>query len=113
MVKWIMADERLIQFLKDGKDWEKKATSIPGVFLLRMPTFKSRPASVVVEVNPVDTSGSPTKKRGIIIRSSSELEQIRNILTNAKLEQLAKSVGEVNPDTRATTKNPSSDVFEI
>jgi hypothetical protein len=113
MVKWIMADERLIQFLKDGKDWEKKATSIPGVFLLRMPTFKSRPASIVVEVNPVDTSGSPTKKRGIIIRSSSELEQIRNILTNAKLEQLAKSVGEVNPDTRATTKNPSSDVFEI
>lgn len=113
MVKWIMADERLIQFLKDGKDWEKKATSIPGVFLLRMPTFKSRPASIVVEVNPVDTSGSPTKKRGIIIRSSSELEQIRNILTNAKLEQLTKSVGEVNPDTRATTKNPSSDVFEI
>lgn len=108
-----MADERLIQFLKDGKDWEKKVTSIPGVFLLRMPTFKSRPASIVVEVNPVDTSGSPTKKRGIIIRSSSELEQIRNILTNAKLEQLAKSVGEVNPDTSATTKNPSSDVFEI
>ena len=108
-----MADERLMQFLKDGKDWEKKATSIPGVFLLRMPTFKSRPPSIVVEVNPVDTSGSPTKKRGIIIRSSSELEQIRNILTNAKLEQLAKSVDEVNPEAKAATKNLSSDVFEI
>lgn len=108
-----MADERLIQFLNDGKDWEKKATSIPGVFLLRMPTFKSRPPSVVIEVNPVDTSGSPTKKRGIIIRSSAELEQIRNILTNAKLEQLTKSVDEVNPESKAATKNQSSDVFEI
>jgi hypothetical protein len=108
-----MADERLIRFLNDGKDWEKKATSIPGVFLLRMPTFKSRPPSVVIEVNPVDTSGSPTKKRGIIIRSSAELEQIRNILTNAKLEQLTKSVDEVNPESKAATKNQSSDVFEI
>lgn len=108
-----MADERLIQFLNDGKDWEKKATSIPGVFLLRMPAFKSRPPSIVVEVNPVDISGSPTKKRGIIIRSSSELEQIRNILTNAKLEQLSKSVDEVNPESKVGTKNPSSDVFEI
>ena len=108
-----MADERLIQFLNDGKDWEKKATSIPGVFLLRMPTFKSRPPSVVIEVNPVDTSGSPTKKRGIIIRSSAELEQIRNILTNAKLEQLTKSVDEVNPESKAATMNQSSDVFEI
>ena len=108
-----MADDRLIQFLNDGKDWEKKATSIPGVFLLRMPTFKSRPPSIVVEVNPVDTSGSPTKKRGIIIRSSSELEQIRNILTNVKLEQLTKSVDEVNPESKVGTKNPSSDVFEI
>ena len=108
-----MADERLIQFLNDGKDWEKKATSIPGVFLLRMPTFKSRPPSIVVEVNPVDTSGSPTKKRGIIIRSSSELEQIRNILTNAKLEHLTKSVDEVNPESKVGTKSPSSDVFEI
>jgi hypothetical protein len=108
-----MADERLIQFLNDGKDWEKKATSIPGVFLLRMPTFKSRPPSIVVEVNPVDTSGSPTKKRGIIIRSNSELEQIRNILTNAKLEQLTKSVDEVNPESKVGTKSPSSDVFEI
>jgi hypothetical protein len=108
-----MADERLIQFLNDGKDWEKKVTSIPGVFLLRMPTFKSRPPSVVIEVNPVDTSGSPTKKRGIIIRSSAELEQIRNILTNAKLEQLTKSVDEVNPESKAATKNQSSDVFEI
>lgn len=108
-----MVDERLSQFLKQGNDWERKVTSIPGVFLLKLPTFKSRPESIVIEVNPVDTSGSPTKKRGIIIRSSSELEQIRNILTNVKLEQLAKSIDEVNPEVKTATAKDSSDIFQI
>jgi hypothetical protein len=108
-----MVDERLAQFLSQGNDWERKVTSIPGVFLLKLPTFKSRPESIVIEVNPVDTSGSPTKKRGIIIRSSSELEQIRNILTNVKLEQLAKSIDEVNPEVKTSVAKDSSDVFQI
>jgi hypothetical protein len=108
-----MVDERLTQFLSQGNDWERKVTSIPGVFLLKLPTFKSRPESIVIEVNPVDPSGSPTKKRGIIIRSSSELEQIRNILTNVKLEQLAKSIDEVNPEVKTSTAKDSSDVFQI
>jgi hypothetical protein len=108
-----MVDERLTQFLSQGNDWERKVTSIPGVFLLKLPTFKSRPESIVIEVNPIDTSGSPTKKRGIIIRSSSELEQIRNILTNVKLEQLAKSIDEVNPEVKTSAAKDSSDIFQI
>ncbi len=108
-----MVDERLTQFLSQGNDWERKVTSIPGVFLLKLPTFKSRPESIVIEVNPIDTSGSPTKKRGIIIRSSSELEQIRNILTNVKLEILAKSIDEVNPEVKTSTAKDSSDIFQI
>jgi hypothetical protein len=109
----MMVDERLTQFLSQGNNWERKVTSIPGVFLLKLPAFKSRPASIVIEVNPVDTSGSPTKKRGIIVRSSSELEQIRNILTNVKLEQLAKSIDEVNPEVKTSTAKDSSDIFQI
>jgi hypothetical protein len=107
-----MVDERLAQFLNQGNDWERKVTSIPGVFLLKLPAFKSRPAAIVIEANPVDSSGSPTKKRGIIIRSSSELEQIRNILTNVKLEQLAKSIDEVNPEVKTLTAK-DSDIFQI
>jgi hypothetical protein len=95
-----MVDERLSQFLKQGNDWERKVTSIPGVFLLKLPTFKSRPESIVIEVNPVDTSGS-------------ELEQIRNILTNVKLEQLSKSIDEVNPEVKTATAKDSSDIFQI
>ena len=109
------ADQRLMQFLKEGKDWERKATNIAGIFLLRLPGLRSNIApSLAIEINPVDSSGFATKKRGVVIRSSFELEQINKLLSNQKLAQLAKSIDEVNPEVRRgpqTTKGP--DVFEI
>jgi hypothetical protein len=106
------ADERLLQFLKEGKDWERKATTIPGVFLLRLPTFKSRPASLAIEINPVDSSGSASKKRGVVLRSAAELEEMNRILSNSKLLQLAKSIEEVNPERKPSVKT-EGDIFEI
>ena len=107
------ADQRLRQFLKEGKDWERKATSIPGIFLLRLPGLKSTAPSLAIEINPVDSSGFATKKRGVVIRSSSELEEITKLLTNPKLPQLAKSMDEVNPEVRGPTITKQSDIFEI
>jgi hypothetical protein len=107
------ADQRLMQFLKEGKDWERKATSIPGIFLLRLPGLKSTAPSLAIEINPVDSSGFATKKRGVVIRSSYELEEITKLLTNPKLPQLAKSMDEVNPEVRGPTITKQSDIFEI
>jgi hypothetical protein len=70
----VSVDERLTQFLIDARDWEKKATSIPGLFILKLPGSRGNPPSAVIEINPVDALGSPTKKRGVIIRSATELE---------------------------------------
>lgn len=109
-----MIDERLSQFLREGKNWERKATSIPGVFLIKLPEYKSRPPYIAMEINPVDSTGAATKKRGILIKSSSELEQISNILTNAKIVQLATSLDEVNPEKKSRTpQSTETDVFEI
>ncbi len=108
-----MVDERLSEFLKNGKDWEKKATSVPGVFLIKLPEYKSRPAYIAIEINPVDTSGIATKKRGIVIRSRSELGQISKILTNTKIVQLATSIDEVNPEKKSKPLSDQSDVYEI
>lgn len=108
-----MVDERLSQFLKEGKDWERKATSIPGVYLIKLPEYKSRPAYIAIEINPVDTSGIATKKRGILIKSRSELEQISNILTNAKIVQLLTSIDEVNPEKKTKLLPTETDVYEI
>jgi hypothetical protein len=107
------ADERLLQFLKDGKDWERKPTNLPGVFLLRLPAFKGRSASIAVEVNPVGLSGSPMKKRGIVLRSSSELEEINRLLSNPKLSNLAKNIDEVNPEKKSYTNSAREDIFEV
>jgi len=57
------ANGRLKQFLNDGRNWVRKATNIPGVFLFRLPASKGRPACLAIEINPVDTSyGSSESK---------------------------------------------------
>jgi hypothetical protein len=35
-------NEKLGQFLREGQDWEKKPTNIPGASLLKLPTFKNQ-----------------------------------------------------------------------
>ena len=35
------SDQRQMQFLKEGKDWERNATSILGIFSLRLPGLRS------------------------------------------------------------------------
>ncbi len=108
-----MADDRLSQFLKEGKGWERKVTNIPGVFFIKLPEYRSRPPYIAIEINPVDTSGMATKKRGILIRSRSELEKKSNILTNAKIIQLADSIDEVNQEKKTKSLSTETDVFEI
>ena len=51
------ADERLKQFLREARDWEKKVTNIPGIFLLKLPTFKGNSPSLAIEVRHGYKSG--------------------------------------------------------
>jgi hypothetical protein len=107
------ADERLRQFLNEGRNWERKVTNIPGVFLFRLPASKGRPASLAIEINPVDPYGSITKKRGVVIRSSLELDEISGLLSHSKVGELSKKIDAVNPKREATTGKSGPDVFEI
>ena len=100
--------------MREGKDWERKATNIPGVFLLKLPSFKGRSASLAIEVNPIGSSGAATKKRGVVVRSTTELEEINKLLSYPKLVELAKRVDEVNPERKLGGVNTTEhDVFEI
>jgi hypothetical protein len=78
-----------------------------------MPSSRSRQASVALEINPVEAAGSATKKKGIVIRSASELDQFNRILANQKLSELAKRLDEVNPKQNEEIGMTGSDVFEI
>jgi hypothetical protein len=106
-------NEKLAQFLREGQNWEKRATNIQGVFLLKLPTYKKSPPSIGIEINPANA----TKKRGIIIRSGSELEQITQLLANPKVVELAKKIEAVNPkikeDNIIMGSGRNTDVLEI
>ena len=106
-----MSEEKLEEFLETGKDWAKVKTTVPGVFVMKMPGSKNREPSLSVEVNPVDASGSPTKRRGLIIRSVDELLEFRNILGNEKVESLLEMLEDVNPGTPEGKQ--SKEVIEI
>jgi hypothetical protein len=107
------ANERLIQFLNEGRNWERKATNIPGAFLFRLPASKGKPASLAIEINPVDAFGSITKKRGVVIRSASELDEISLLLSHPKVGELSRKMDEVNPKRETTTGKGGPDIFEI
>ena len=85
-------DNRLTDFLNEGKDWERKHNNEPGVFLLKLPAFRSRPACIAIEIDALSRGGGGgNRRRGLIIRSKEEIDQLSNILTNDKVIELASS----------------------
>jgi len=68
---------------------------------------------LAIEINPVDTYGSLTKKRGIVIKSSSELDEISRLLVHPKVGELSKKIDAMNPKREATTSKGGPDIFEI
>jgi hypothetical protein len=107
-------DKRLIEFLEKGKDWERKQTNIPGVFLIRLPQFRSRPACVGIELDVFNRAGGGNRRRGIILRTHQELQQLVDIVSNKKLSELTSSIEKVNPVQQASMgANIDNEIFEI
>jgi hypothetical protein len=107
-------DKRLIEFLENGKDWERKQTNIPGVFLIRLPQFRSRPACIGVELDVLNRAGSGSRRRGIILRTNQELQQLVEIVSNKKLGELTSSIEKVNPVHQGSMgANLDNEIFEI
>jgi len=96
--------ETLEHFLQDGKDWERKPTSLRGVSILRLPRTMARPPTLAVEINPVDELGMPMKRKGIMIRSQKELEALRSVLSDPKVANLMTALASVVPPAPATGK---------
>ncbi len=92
-----MSEERLANFLRTGKDWERLKTSIPGVFVLKLPSYRRSPSRLAVELNPVGEDGRPKKRRGLVLRSSRELEEFKEIFQYEKLMKLLGMIEHVNP----------------
>jgi len=105
-------ESKLEDFLKSGKDWERKQTTLLGVFVLKMPPFRGSPARLAAELNPVDDLGRPTKKRGVLLRSSEELAEYKKLLEDGRLASLLKNVDVLSPKP-VKKEEPTPDIIEI
>ncbi|GBC71237.1 hypothetical protein HRbin02_01017 [Candidatus Calditenuaceae archaeon HR02] len=91
-------EESLRRVLESGRDWQRvPVRGSPGIFVVKAPASRGRPASLLVEINPVGDDGAPTKKRGLILRTVDELETFRKLLSDERLEDVLKAIEKVNP----------------
>ena len=108
-----MSEEKLADFLKTGKDWARLKTSVSGVFVLKLPAYRSAPTRLAVELNPADESGNPKKKRGLILRSTEELEEYKELFQPEKLSKLLGIIDQVNPKVEAAKRRKEEEVIEL
>jgi hypothetical protein len=93
-------EESLRMVLQSGRDWQRVSVKgAPGVFVVKAPAYRGRPASLIIEVNPLGPDGTPMKRRGLMLRSLSELRQFREIISAKRLEEVLEAVEKINPKT--------------
>jgi hypothetical protein len=66
-----------------GQELAKVKLTILGAFIQKLPSYRGAPARLAIEVNPVDASGAPTKRKGLLISDVSEYEELKEILGNS------------------------------
>lgn len=108
-----MSEEKLANFLKAGKEWSRLGTTIPGVFVLKLPKYKTAPPRLAVELNPVDETGKPKKRRGLILRSNAELEDFKELFQPEKLSKLLNMIDAVNPEVKVAERKKREEVIEL
>ncbi|MFW9951131.1 MAG: hypothetical protein ACFFKA_13515 [Candidatus Thorarchaeota archaeon] len=94
-----MADiqSQLKDHLKNASDWQKMETPVQGVYVVKVPATKTRPALLFLEINPPKEDGSPMKKRGLFVGSKAMLLKFSETLNDDKVFQLIGEVEKVNP----------------
>jgi len=108
-----LSEEKLAEFLKNGKDWSRMRTTVPGVFVLKLPAYKGSPSRLAVELNPVGEDGTPKKKRGLVLRSTVELEDFKQLFQYDKLSKLMEILEAVNPKVEVERRRKGEEVIEL
>ncbi len=106
-----MADIKLQlrEHLKDAEDWGKMETPIPGVYVVKVPATKTRPALLFLEINPIKQDGKPIKRKGLFIGSFENLLLFSEALADDKVVQLIRTLEEINPKAQTQMKKLKMD----
>ena len=97
-------EAQLKAHLKNGADWEKMETPVPGVNVVKVPATKTRPALLFLEVNPLKEDGKPMKRKGLFVGSKEMLIKFGEALNDDKVFQLISELEKINP--QGTTNGP-------
>jgi hypothetical protein len=108
-----LSEGKLAEFLKSGKDWSRLRTSLPGVFVLKLPAYKGSPSRLAIELNPVGEDGAPKKRRGLVLRSKAELEDFKQLFQYDKLSKLMEMLEAVNPKVEAGRRVKGEEFIEL
>jgi hypothetical protein len=94
---WVIyVEASLKDMLRHGRRFERLRTNEPGVFIRKIPQYKGEPAYLAVEINPIGKDGNPMNKMGAIVRSQEELDAIRIILSQKKVDEIIHDINIVN-----------------
>jgi hypothetical protein len=80
------------QFLQDGNNWQRKIINMLSLFLRVLQVYMSRLGWILMNTDIVRESNSSTRKRELVTKLGSYLDQISNILANMRLLQRTKSI---------------------
>ena len=107
-----MSEDKLRDFLKTGKDWSTLRTSVPGIFVLKLPAYKASPTRLAVELNPVGDDETPKKRRGLLLRFTTDLQDFEKLFQHETLSKLLSMVESVNPKAEPS-KRKKEEVLEL
>ena len=97
-------NQQLKKFLQTAAPWEKLATEIDSVFVVKVPGPKSNPVDgsrLMIEINPVDEMGKPKKRKGLFISSYEMYIQFAEAINEDSLPKLMKTIEEINPEKKS------------
>ena len=91
---------QLQEHLKNGEDWEKMETPVSGVYVVKVPATKTRPALLFLEINPLKDDGKPMKRKGLFVGNKEMLIKFGEALNDDKVYQLIQELEQVNPEVK-------------
>lgn len=92
--------DQLKEHLKSGKDWSKMETPVRGVFVVKVPETKTRPALLFIEVNPLKSDGNPMKRKGLFIRNKEMYLAFKEALEEDAIFTILQNIEAVNPEVK-------------
>jgi len=92
------AKTALAGMLANGSDWDVEKTSVPGIYIQKMPESENGkiPEALCVVVNPPNDKGNPSKRRGLYVRTAEDVAFYKAAFSNEKMLLALGLVAEVN-----------------